>query len=331
MLGACNKPYYQGPVSDHFDGKQFSAPEKIEKKNWLAVARWRLTSQRKKWPEWVDYMPDTPPDHVSGEGLRASFVNHATVLLQTQGMNILTDPIWSQRCSPFSFIGPKRVTAPGIGWDSLPKIDVVLISHSHYDHLDLPTVKRLAEQDHPLFIVPLGVDTIIRDAVPGARIQAMDWHQAVKVNDHLTVHAEPTQHWSARTPFDDNKALWASYVLETPQDKIYFSGDTGYASGQVFRDIGKKYGGFRFAMLAIGAYEPRWFMQQSHMNPAEAVQVFKDLDARHAMPIHFGTFQLTDEAIDDPVKDLKAVLEQHKINEDAFQILHPGQAWMVPK
>jgi len=179
--------------------------------------------------------------------------------------------------------------------------------------------------------VPLGVDTIIRKAVPEARMQVMDWGQSHKFNDDLVIHAEPAQHWSARTPFDDNKSLWASYVLSFGDENIYFSGDTGYASGQVFRDIGKKYGHFRFAMLAIGAYEPRWFMKESHMNPGEAVKVFQDIRAEHAMPIHFGTFQLTDEGLGEPVEDLGKALAAARIPLESFRPLAPGEAWFVPK
>jgi L-ascorbate metabolism protein UlaG (beta-lactamase superfamily) len=329
-LTACGNPYYQGPKSDHFDGTKFYAPEKIERKNWLAVAKWRFTADRQEWPEWVDIKPDTPPATIKGDELRVSFVNHATVLLQTQGMNILTDPIWSKRCSPLSFIGPKRVNAPGIAWNDLPKIDLVLISHAHYDHLDLPTVKKLVARDNPLVVVPLGVDTIIRKQNPNAKLQVLDWGQWAKVGA-VTVHAEPTQHWSARTPWDANESLWASYVVDTGKDKYYFGGDTGYASGKIFKDIGKKYGSFRFAMIGIGAYEPRWFMKQSHIAPFEAVEIYKDINAQYAMPIHFGTFQLSDEGHDQPVQDLNAALEKAGISQEKFKVLQPGQSWVVPK
>lgn len=330
-LSACDNPYYQGPKTDHFDGVRFSAPEPVEKKNWLAVAKWRFTADRQKWPTWIDIQQDTPPARVTDETLRISFVNHATILLQTRGMNILTDPIWSMRCSPFSFIGPKRVNAPGIKWDDLPKIDVVLISHAHYDHLDLPTVVRLVARDNPQFIVPLGVDTIIRKTVPHARITTLDWSQSATTGQ-MTVHAEPTQHWSARTPFDNSQSLWASYVLDFGVDKLYFGGDTGYGSdGRIFKTIGKKYGPIKFAMIGIGAYEPRWFMKPSHIAPFEAVEIYKDINAEYAMPMHFSTFQLSDEGHDQPVKDLNAALDKAGISQEKFKALQPGQSWVVPK
>ena len=330
VLSACGNPYYQGPKSDHFDGKEFFAPEKIERKNWLAVARWRATAKREKWPEWVDIKKDTPPARVEGDELRISFVNHATVLLQTKGLNILTDPIWSYRCSPLSFMGPKRVNAPGIGWDDLPKIDLVLISHSHYDHLDLPTIRRLVKRDNPQFIVPLGVDRIIHRNHPAAMITTLDWKEHTVLHG-LTIHAEPTQHWSARSFWDANETLWASYIIDTGKKKFYFGGDTGYASGKIFKDIGKTYGKIDFAMLGIGAYEPRWFMKQSHIAPFEAVQIFQDIQATHAMPIHFGTFQLSDEGHDHPTRDLAAALQEAGISDERFKTLQPGQVWVLPE
>ena len=322
--------YYDGPKSDHFDGKRFYAPEPIDKKNWLAVARWKFTSKPAKWPEWVDIKTDKPPAKVEGDELRVAFVNHASVLIQTQGMNILTDPIWSERCSPISFLGPKRVNEPGIKWEDLPKIDVVLISHSHYDHLDLPTVKKLVARDNPHLIVPLGVDTIIRKASSNANITAIDWEKSATVGK-LTVHAEPTQHWSARTPFDNSESLWASYVLDFGKDKLYFSGDTGYASGEIFKKIGKKYGPIRFAMIGIGAYEPRWFMHESHIAPFEAVKIYQDIGAQYAMPMHFGTFQLSDEGREQPVQDLNIALGKAGISKNKFKALQPGHSWIVPE
>jgi len=324
VLSICNGPKYQGPVSDHFDGKHFSAPEPLPPKSWLDVWKWRLTARRMPWPQWVNITPDKPPAQVEGSQLRVSFVNHATFLLQTEGLNILTDPIWSDRASPLSFIGPKRVTAPGIVWNDLPKIDLVLISHSHYDHLDIPTLKKLVARDNPQIIVPLGVDTIIRNHMPQAKVQAMDWGQEDDFSG-IAIHAEPTYHWSARSFWDRNETLWASYVIATPHGKIYFSGDTGYASGKVFREIGKKYGSIRFAMIGIGAYEPRWFMKPSHINPDEAVQVFQDIRAQHAVPMHWGTFQLSDEGRDQPVQDLYKALDTAKIPRQKFQALDPGQ------
>ncbi len=330
FLMACSKPPYQGPVTDHFNGKTFTAVDPFSDKSFLDVVKWRMTSPRTKWPEWVEHGPtDKPPSVVQGRELRVSFVNHSTVLLQTRGLNILTDPIWSKRASPFSFMGPKRVHAPGVTFADLPKIDVVVISHSHYDHLNLETVEKLASHDNPLFVVPLGVDSLIKDAVKNVRVQALDWHQDVAFNNDLKITVEPVQHWSARTIWDRNQTLWAGFVLDLPDGKIYYSGDTGYFSGKVFKDTYAAHGSMRFAIIPVGAYEPRWFMKESHVNPDESIKIFQDIQAQNAIGVHYGTFQLTDEGIDAPVRDLATGLQKANINTDTFRALKPGQVWIL--
>lgn len=328
LVSACGNPYYKGPVTDHFDGTHFSAPEPVPNKTFLSVLKWRLKSERATWANWVDYDRGvTPVDRVSGKTIKATFINHSTFLLQTADLNILTDPIWSERASPFSFMGPKRVHAPGVDFDQLPRIDVVLISHSHYDHMDIQTIKNLVKAHDPLFIVPLGVDTVIHNNVKKARTRAVDWSDSVDIGHDVIVTAEPVQHWSARKPFNRNKTLWASYTLMTPGGNIYFAGDTGYASGKIFKDIGAKYQSFALAMIPIGAYAPRWFMAPSHINPDEAVMIYHDIHAKHAIGMHFGTFQLTDEAMDAPVKDLATALTAHNMTSREFETLKPGMSW----
>jgi L-ascorbate metabolism protein UlaG (beta-lactamase superfamily) len=317
-------------MSDHYDGKVFSCVEPIRNKNFRDILKWNFTSQRASWPEWVDIgNADKPPHRVDGKDLRASFVNHSTVLLQTSGVNILTDPVWSKRASPLSFMGPKRVHAPGINWADLPKIDVVLISHSHYDHLDIPTVKKLVGRDNPVLIMPLGVDTIIKRHMPDANCIVMDWGQSFSFNTDIIIYVEPAQHWSSRSFNDRNKTLWAGFVLKTPFGKTYYAGDTGYGTGKIFRDIFKKHGAVDFALIPIGAYEPRWFMKDSHANPEEAVQIFRDIQARQAMAIHYATFQLTDEAIDAPVQELSLQLKKAGIPVEKFRALKSGQNWLL--
>lgn len=322
-------PYYKGPVSDHFDGVRFFIPENLPEKSWWDVWKWRLTRDRAVWPKKIDVdMTDIPPDMVKGDDLRVAFINHTTFLLQTEGLNILTDPILSERASPVTWAGPKRIHKPGIVWNALPKIDVVTISHSHYDHLDIPTLKRLVERDNPHIVVPLGVDAIIRNHIPKATVTALDWQQSYTLGN-LKVHAQPAYHWSARTLWDRNKTLWASFVYELPAGNIYFSGDTGFASGKFFEEIAKKFGSFRFAMIDIGAYEPRWFMQYSHINPEEAVRVHRMLGAWQSAGMHFGTFQLSDEGLNDPTDDLRAAREAYGLTHDNFRAPRPGDAWMV--
>jgi L-ascorbate metabolism protein UlaG (beta-lactamase superfamily) len=223
MLFSCTPRYYQGPVSDHFDGTRFLNPGKPMDKGFFEVLKWYVTRQPQPWPEFAELpVTDKPPQRVLGDQLRVSFVGHVTLLIQTQGLNILTDPVWSERASPFTWIGPKRVHPPGIRFEDLPPIDLVLISHNHYDHLDLATVERLWQRDRPRIVTPLGNDRIIQDHIPDAKVEAHDWGDQVVISPKLTVHLEPMHHWSARSPWDRNRALWAAFVLVTPGDAVYF-------------------------------------------------------------------------------------------------------------
>ena len=320
LLCGCSR-YYTGPVSDHFDGTRFFNPAGSRNLPRFAVWRWMLFREPAEWPEWVEAEQDKPPARVEGSALRISFVNHASVLIQTAGLNILTDPIWTERAGPLKFLGPKRVHAPGIAFDDLPRIDFVLVSHAHYDHLSIPTIKRLYERDQPRVLVGLGVDAIIGDSV---KTTPLDWYQNVDAEDGVRIHFLPIQHWSARTLWDRNESLWGSYVIETPNGSIFFAGDCGYGGGEAFRKAAELFGGFRLALLPIGAYEPRWFMEYAHLNPEEAVLAHKALQARTSVPLHFGTFQLSDEPYEAPLRDLQAALERH---EDAyFRVLKAGQS-----
>ena len=320
--------YYDGPVSDHFDGTRFFDLHGVPPKRTADVLRWWLSGGKAEWPAWYPYpYSDRPPARVEGAAWRISFVGHATLLIQTAGLNILTDPIWSERASPFTFAGPKRVNAPGIAFEALPPIDVVLVSHAHYDHLDAPTLSRLAAAHRPRVITPLGNDTIMRDHDPAIRAEALDWGDRVALGNGLTVTLSPMRHWSARTFLDRNKALWAAFVLETPAGRIYLVADSGYGDGHHFRTARERYGPFRLAVLPIGAYEPRWFMQGQHMNPEESVRAFRDCGAELALAHHFGTFHLTDEAMDAPEAALKAALAGAGLAPQRFRVLKPGEVW----
>jgi L-ascorbate metabolism protein UlaG (beta-lactamase superfamily) len=320
--------YYDGPVSDHFDGRLFFDPHGMPPKSLGDLLRWWAGRGRAKWPERVENThADAPPTRVDGAGLRISFVGHATLLLQTGGLNILTDPVWSERVSPFSFAGPKRVNDPGIAFDKLPPIDVVLVSHGHYDHLDLDTLSRLAARHGARVITPLGNDTIMRWHDPLIRAEAHDWHDRVVLSDRVAVTLAPMRHWSARGVLDRNKALWAAFVLETPAGRVYHVADSGYGEGHHFRAGRERYGPFRLAILPVGAYEPRWFMRDQHMNPEESVRAFQDCGAELALAHHFGTFQLTDEAIDAPRDALVAARAAAGIAPDRFRLMEVGEAW----
>jgi L-ascorbate metabolism protein UlaG (beta-lactamase superfamily) len=319
---------YDGPLSDHFDGKQFFDPDGVPPKSLGDVLRWQFGSgrQRQPWPQWAPSPhSDTPPVRVSGDKARLCFVGHASWLIQTSGQNILIDPVWSDRASPFSFAGPKRHNDPGIAFDALPPIDTVLVSHGHYDHLDVATLSRLAAKFSPRVITPLGNDVTMRSADGAIRAEAFDWHDRIELGGGVAVTLVPTRHWSARGLFDRNRALWASFVLETPAGKIYVVCDSGYGSGAHFRRVAEVHGPLRAAILPIGAYEPRWFMQDQHMNPQDAVKALLDCGAALALAHHHGTFQLTDEAIDAPLTALHTALDAAQIPRERFVALQPGQ------
>jgi L-ascorbate metabolism protein UlaG (beta-lactamase superfamily) len=328
--------YYSGPVSDHFNGERFFDPNgapprgRRELNRWLIDRYWRGT--RAKWPAWAPSpYSDRPPPRFESAAWRVSYVGHASFLVQTAGLNILLDPVWSMRASPFRHVGPKRVNDPGIAFPDLPPIDVVLVSHAHYDHLDVATLSRLAATHRPQIITPLGNDAIMGAHDKAIAARAYDWHDRVEIGRDAAVTLVPTRHWSARSLSDRNMSLWASFVIEAPAGRIYFVGDSSYGDGSHFRDARERYGPFRLALLPIGAYEPRWFMADQHMNPAEAVQAFIDCAAERALGHHYGTFQLTDEAIDAPLLALAEALGEAKIPTERFGTLRPGQYLNVAK
>jgi L-ascorbate metabolism protein UlaG (beta-lactamase superfamily) len=321
---------YAGPVSDHFNGTHFFDPDGASPKPLWKVLRWQMTKQAAKWPEWAPSpCADTPPPRVTGAGARLSFVGHASWLIQTAGLNILVDPVWSQRCSPFAFAGPKRVNDPGIVFDKLPPIDAVLVSHGHYDHLDVATLSRLTAKFSPRVVTALGNDVTMRDADSAIRAEGFDWGDRIELGNGVAVTLVATRHWTARGLFDRNKSLWASFVLETPAGKIYIVCDSGYGDGRHFRRVREAHGPLRAAILPIGAYEPRWFMRDQHMNPEDAVKALADCGAPVALAHHHGTFQLTDEAIDAPVQALGVALDAASVPRDKFVVLKPGQVMEI--
>ncbi|MEE2717111.1 MAG: MBL fold metallo-hydrolase [SAR324 cluster bacterium] len=253
-----------------------------------------------------------------------TWIGHATLLIQFDGLNILTDPHLTERASPVSFGGYKRHTPPGLDFDQLPEIDMVVISHNHYDHLDRGTVEQLYERQHenpPRFFVPLKQKAWFDDlGIPN--VVELDWGQSVEFRG-WQVHAVPVQHWSSRTPWDRNTVLWAGWVLEHPQFRFFFAGDTGYS--QDFLDLGQRFGGVDLAAIPIGAYEPRWFMKAAHVNPEEAVKAHQDVRARFSVGIHWGTFQLTDEPMDEPPKRLQQALADAGIPQERFFVMQHGE------
>ncbi|MGH8481704.1 MAG: MBL fold metallo-hydrolase [Nevskiaceae bacterium] len=327
-----HRRYYAGPVSAHFDGTHFFNPAGAIGKGALDVIEWRLKGGAAEWPDEVP-LPVTarPPERVHGTELKVTFVGHATVLVQTAGLNILTDPHWSERAFVVGWAGPKRVTPPGVAFEDLPPIDLVLVSHNHYDHMDLPTLARLREAHDPRVLAPLGNEQVLLDGDSRLRVETLDWWQHLDVGDGVRVHVVPVYHWSRRRLFDRNKALWGGFVIETRGGSVYYGGDTGLWDGAYFRQARERFGSFRLAMLPVGAYEPRWFMKDQHVNPAEAVQIHRLLGARATLGVHLRTFQLTDEAIDQPEIELAVALRQAQVPPQQFFTLPVGGSWTAPQ
>ncbi len=318
-----------GPVSDHFDGERFFNPGGEGPRGFGDFLRWQLSGAREPWPDAVPspHPADVPPERVEGPGTRISFVGHASFLVQTGGRNVLIDPVWSERASPLSFLGPRRHNLPGIAFDRLPPIDAVLVSHGHYDHLDVETLARLWHRHRPLIVAPLGNDAAIRGHDAAIEVTTLDWGESVALGPAVTAWAEPAHHWTARGIGDRNRALWAAFVLRGPGGTIYCAGDSGFDDGRPFRRAAARHPAIDLALLPIGAYEPRWFMAPQHMDPDEAVRAMGLLGAEHALGYHWGTFRLTDEGAERPALDLATALGARGVQPRRFLALRPGQVW----
>lgn len=321
------EPAYWGPKSDHFDGERFfNLAEKVERKYISALQG--VVSGKQGFGEW-DKLPNKsyapPVERVTGSGFKVTFINHSTTLIQTQGLNILTDPIWSDYCGPFSLVSPHRYRPPGLSFDDLPPIDVVVVSHSHYDHMDLPTLKRLSERFHPKIFVGLGNAELLQ-AEGIKNVMELDWWSSAQVNQKLEVVGVPAQHWSRRTIGDENKRLWMGYVLKTPDGSYYFAGDT--ALGPHFEMIRQRYGAPRLALLPIGAFRPEPIMSGSHISPTEAIKVHDALAAKTSIAIHWGTFRLGMDGQFEAVSVLKDALRQRETvgSPVDFRVLDFGES-----
>lgn len=309
----------QREKSAHFNGKSFQNPNP-NNKTLFSFLKMRLETPYSDWPQWRESQyRQAASERVKGNELHIMHINHSTVLIQLGGINILTDPIFSERCSPLSWIGPKRVRNPGIRFKDLPPIDYVLISHDHYDHLDIPTIKKLVQRDDPHIFVGLGVGKIFPQS---SRVTEMDWWEDYTLDKSVEEHSKtkltfvPVQHFSGRGLFDRNSTLWGGFVIEHRDKNIYFGGDTGY--GYHFKDTYQKFGDMFLAILPIGAYAPRDFMSYAHIDPYEAIQAHKDLRAKVSLGVHYGTFQLTAEEVDAPIQELKKAMNQNGLDEKEF-------------
>jgi L-ascorbate metabolism protein UlaG (beta-lactamase superfamily) len=306
--------------SDHFDGRRFVNPAGIPGQPFSAVPR-MLLEPRAPWPARIDEPPQRPPA-LDGAVAVVTFIGHATFLIQTGAGNILTDPMFSQRAGPRNVFGPRRVRQPGVRFEELPPISIVLLSHNHYDHCDLRTLGMLAHQCDPVVLTPLGNGSLVRSAGI-RRVEELDWWQDAKASP-LPITMTPAHHFSARTPFDRNRALWGGFMLVAGSARIFFAGDTAYAP--FFREVRERLGPIDLALLPIGAYEPRWFMQAVHMNPAEAVQAHLDLEASESVGMHFGTFRMTAEGIDEPLRALEDARRARNVAPPQFRTLGFGES-----
>jgi L-ascorbate metabolism protein UlaG (beta-lactamase superfamily) len=321
-------PAYNGPQTAHFDGDRFLNPDPTESKGFFDFLKWITNRDQGPWEGPPDSKPaSSPPRRVDMGELRVTFVNHATVLIQMDGLNILTDPIWSERGSPVTWAGPKRVRSPGLRFEDLPPIDFVLVSHNHYDHLDVPTLRRLSADHGPKVLSGLGNAKLMGNKDIGNAFD-MDWWQRTRISESVRVTFVPAQHFSSRGLFDRNKSLWGGFVIEGSHHRVYFAGDTGF--GSHFAQIRDAFGPIDLAMLPIGAYKPRWFMSPVHISPQEAVEVHQLLGAKHSMAIHFGTFPLGDDGEHEPVEELRQALEENGLTLNDFWVLEFGEGRNLP-
>ena len=319
-IAAC-APRYKGSVTNHFNGKKFFNPAMPERSG--NVLEWLLHRDKGPWPNQPGaFVGPKPAPRIMGDSVVVTFVNHSTFLLQTGGFNILTDPVWSDYVG-LPLFNIKRKRPPGLRFDDLPPIDVVLLSHNHYDHVDLPTIKKLVNAHNPLFVTPLGVSYLPKSA--GARTtRELDWNDTLRINDKLSLTCTEARHFSNRGLFDRDETLWAGYLLHTAYGTIYFCGDSGY--GPHFKRIGKQAGPIKLALLPIGSYRPEWFMAPVHVSPAGAVRALIDLKATQAVGIHFGTFQQGDDGLTEPADDLRKALDVYNVPQSRFLVPKEGRA-----
>lgn len=327
LLSGCHTGYYRGPTSDHFNGEKFFYPgeEHVKVSPTYDLVNLLLAVLNHPWPKNVPEIhfsnyPTYPKD------AKLTFINHSTVLIQTNTVNFLIDPIYSYRASPLQWIGPYRVREPGVKFIDLPKIDVVLISHNHYDHMDLDTIKHLNKVFHPLFIVPLGNKKFLQHYGIENVIE-LDWWQHIS-HKQAKITFLPAKHDAQRWLHDYNRTLWGSFGIEVENKKIYFAGDSAYANH--FKEIRARWGRPNFSFIPIGCYEPRDLLKHCHIDPRQALQAHLDLESKASMGIHFGTFQLATEGVDTPVIDLEHAREEYNIPESDFFVVQEGVPVYLP-
>ncbi|MFP8490051.1 MBL fold metallo-hydrolase [Gracilimonas sp. Q87] len=323
-----SEPGYKGPVTEHFNGETFENPDEVPEKTFFDVMKWYFQRDQGEWtpvPESEITFAAKPVSNVI-DGMVITYVNHSTFLIQVAGVNILTDPVWSDRVSPVSFAGPKRYRPAGVRFEDLPRIDLIVISHNHYDHLNLETLKKINEIYEPRVIAPLGVGRMLNSNGIN-KVFELNWWDNKVIDSDITIHSVQAQHFSARGLFDRDKTFWNGYVIETPAGNVYFAGDTGY--GSFFKDIGQRYPNIKVGLIPIGAYKPRWFMKPMHVNPEEAIQVHKDVGAEISFGMHFGTFPLADDGMKDPENDFSSAMQKSENRGVNFKLLTEGDSFSI--
>lgn len=358
------------PRSDHFNGSTFHLPHGNFRRSLLDVLRWRLTSWPARWPRQVPLAAQTPPPRPRDGEIVATWLGHATALVQTNAGNVLFDPVFSERVGPGGWIGPRRAHPPPLSADALPPLEAVCISHDHYDHFDAPSLRALARRTDLVFIGPLRAGDLL-SSVGARRIVELDWWQSHRLPSGIEVTLTPTRHWSRRIGTPRNHRLWGGYFLHVPDGpagamtnprsdengagsarggapwppanrpgredsgstgirRVWFVGDTGFQE-HFFRRVREQLGAPDLAFVPIGAYEPRWFMHPMHVNPAEAVMLHQEVGARTSIAIHWGTFRLTNEAREEPVRALGEALAAAGVPPERFRVLQPGESLIAPK
>ena len=316
---------WHGPPTDHFDGRRFASIDPIRLTLSDRIRR-MLTRRQRPWEEHTEAPPgERPPARVAAGAVRVTLINHATVLVQLDGVNVLTDPTWAKRAVPI--LGAKRRRPPGIRFEDLPPIDAVLVSHDHHDHMDVPTLRRLAARFRPAFVTGLGnARYLARRGIPGGR--DLDWWQRTEIGPGVSVTAVPARHSSGRGVFDRNRTLWCGFVVEGPSGSVLFAGDTGF--GSHFAMIAARFPRLTAALLPIGGFVPEWYMHQQHMGPRDAVRAAEILGAGAAIPMHFGTFPVSDDAETDPTEGLREALGEGGGPKPRFAVLGNGESVTLP-
>ena len=321
--------YYTGSITDHFDGKQFyHAGLPPTDKSLFDLLRWQLFGNHAKWPKSIPARIGIKPE--PHDTLSILCIGHASLLIQTAGINILIDPVWSEVASPFR-VGPRRRNSPAVSLVDLPPVHAILVTHNHYDHMDTATIAAIHAQHKPVIISPLGNDTVIHKDAPQVSVQTGDWWQSFPLSPNVRVTIVPAYHWSARKLGDRRQSLWCGFVIDSPSGRIYCAGDTAYQDGKIFSEIRSRCGNPLVAILPIGAYAPRWFMSTQHTDPAEAVQIAIDVGAQHLLGIHWGTFPLTDEPWDEPPRLLEDAVTLHTGTPIRAQAMRSGDVWTSGK